>query len=313
MDIVSKINGDTLSATEFNEIPTELETLITTSGQTPSSSILDQVSIGTASYAAQGGVFCTDSGIADAYVVTQVSPFKAPYSLKNGLGIKFRPGNANTGGACTINPFGLGTKSIKEADGTTNPPANTLNSAQDIELRYDGTVFRLTGSSAGIRVPSGAVMCFAMNTAPSGWLECNGSAISRTTYAALFSSIGTTFGVGNGTTTFNIPDLRGYFVRGWANGGSVDSGRSFGSTQQDALQNITGSIDLQTPGTNKMRTSGGAGALASKETSSVFNDGASGQSTSTTGITFNASSSSGVRTSTETRPVNVALMYCIKI
>jgi microcystin-dependent protein len=79
--------------------------------------------------------------------------------------------------------------------------------------------------------PSGAVLAFAMATAPTGWLECDGSAVSRATYAALFAAIGTTFGSGNGTTTFNLPDLRGEFIRGWDHGRGIDSGRAFGSSQ----------------------------------------------------------------------------------
>lgn len=60
-------------------------------------------------------------------------------------------------------------------------------------------------------VPSGTVAHFAMNSAPSGWIKANGAAVSRTVYAELFAAIGTTYGVGNGSTTFNVPDLRGEF------------------------------------------------------------------------------------------------------
>jgi microcystin-dependent protein len=56
---------------------------------------------------------------------------------------------------------------------------------------------------------------FAASTIPTGWLECNGAAVSRTTYSALFAVIGTTWGNGNGVTTFNLPETRGLFPRGW--------------------------------------------------------------------------------------------------
>lgn len=56
--------------------------------------------------------------------------------------------------------------------------------------------------------PAGAVMMFAATIPPTGWLNCDGSAVSRSTYASLFSAIGTVYGVGNGTTTFNLPDFR---------------------------------------------------------------------------------------------------------
>lgn len=81
--------------------------------------------------------------------------------------------------------------------------------------------------------PAGCMFPYGANSAPSGYLECDGSAISRVTYSDLFSAIGTTFGVGDGATTFNIPDLRGYHVRGWDNGAGVDTARVFGSAQTD--------------------------------------------------------------------------------
>lgn len=62
--------------------------------------------------------------------------------------------------------------------------------------------------------PVGAIEIFAGSTAPSGWLICDGSAVSRTTYANLFDVIGTTYGNGDGSTTFNIPDLKGKVIVG---------------------------------------------------------------------------------------------------
>ena len=61
---------------------------------------------------------------------------------------------------------------------------------------------------------TGVVQLYAGSTAPSGWLICNGQAVSRTTYAALFAVIGTTYGAGNGSTTFNVPNLVNKTVRG---------------------------------------------------------------------------------------------------
>lgn len=90
--------------------------------------------------------------------------------------------------------------------------------------------FRFAGHEAE-RVPAGAVQWFAAETPPTGWLECNGATVSRSTYPDLFNAIGTTYGAGNGSTTFKLPDLRGEFIRGWDNGRSVDPGRTFGSGQ----------------------------------------------------------------------------------
>jgi microcystin-dependent protein len=139
-------------------------------------------------------------------------------------------------------------------------------------------------------------MTFAMNAAPTGWLKANGAAVSRTTYAALFSAIGTTFGVGDGSTTFNLPDLRGEFMRGWDDGRGVDSGRAFGSAQTDEFENHT-----HTPlNGNSFLTNTTAGSQGS------FNYG-SGAFVATG--TVSTTSSVG---STETRPRNIALLACIK-
>ena len=88
-----------------------------------------------------------------------------------------------------------------------------------------------SGAVSGI--PSGAIMAFAMNTAPIGWLKADGSEVSRTTYADLFAEIGTQYGAGDGTTTFALPDLRGEFVRGWDDGRGIDPSRVLGSAQND--------------------------------------------------------------------------------
>lgn len=87
-------------------------------------------------------------------------------------------------------------------------------------------------------VPAGTVHTFAGAIAglPSGYLLANGTAISRTLYADLYAAIGTTYGVGDGSTTFNIPDLRGEFLRGLDNSRGIDSGRTLGSAQADELK-----------------------------------------------------------------------------
>ena len=85
----------------------------------------------------------------------------------------------------------------------------------------------------------GSVTPFAITTPPEGWLICNGEAISRTTYVRLFEKIGTTFGQGDSQTTFNLPDLRGVFIRGWDTDNRFDLKREFGSYQDDQIQSHT--------------------------------------------------------------------------
>lgn len=98
----------------------------------------------------------------------------------------------------------------------------TINAGETVVLYCNGTLWVSLFRASG--VPSGAMMGFAGGTTPSGWLLCDGSAISRTTYASLFTAIGTTHGVGDGSTTFNLPDMRGRVVVGKDNmGGSTAS------------------------------------------------------------------------------------------
>ncbi len=77
----------------------------------------------------------------------------------------------------------------------------------------------------------GAIKPWTKAAAPAGYLLCNGGAVSRSTYADLFAVVSTTYGSGDGSTTFNLPDLRGEFIRGFDNGKGTDSGRTFGSSQ----------------------------------------------------------------------------------
>ena len=141
--------------------------------------------------------------------------------------------------------------------------------------------------------PAGTVIFYAANTAPTGFLKANGAAVSRSTYADLFTAIGTTFGVGDGSTTFNVPDMRGYFPRGWADNGSIDSGRTFGTTQE--ATSFTAGTDYFTP--NNV-----IGNLVSNS------DGDGG---SVTARKANSDESSAA-TLRKVRPVNIALLACIK-
>lgn len=154
-------------------------------------------------------------------------------------------------------------------------------------------------------VPSGAIMAFAMNAVPVGWLSCDGTAISRTTYAALFTAINTAYGAGNGTTTFNLPDFRGTFLRGYDAGKGVDIGRVFASYQADELKShnhtITDPGHFHTIGTDD-NDAGGTTTIDGSNTVAAQKP----TSTTTTGITINATG--GV----ETRPKNYAILYCIK-
>jgi microcystin-dependent protein len=89
-----------------------------------------------------------------------------------------------------------------------------------------------------VAAPTGSVMAFAGGATPTGWLLCAGTAVSRTTYAALYAVIGDTWGAGDGSTTFNVPDLQGAFLRG-AGAGNNPSPRAVGSYEADGNQSHT--------------------------------------------------------------------------
>lgn len=138
---------------------------------------------------------------------------------------------------------------------SSNVIAAVVGSAEVIELSSTGA--SITGDVAASGVlkqagfaarPVGEVTAFAGSSAPSGWLLCYGQAVSRTTYAALFAVIGTTYGTGDGSTTFNIPDLRGRTVAGIDNMGGSDSGRLSGSdiTAQRSTLGGTGGTGTHT-------------------------------------------------------------------
>ena len=99
----------------------------------------------------------------------------------------------------------------------------------------------LDGQDADVLVPPGTVVAYAGDTAPPGWLLCDGSVVSRTQYSALFAAIGTAHGSGDGATTFNLPDYRGRFLRGVDGGAGRDPDNSL-RTAMNPGGNITNTV-----------------------------------------------------------------------
>ena len=173
--------------------------------------------------------------------------------------------------------------------------ASALQAASTLDAtKLSGNLPAIDGSAlTGVAgTPTGAVIYHADNSAPTGFIKANGAAISRSTYSALFAVIGTTFGAGNGSSTFLVPDLRGEFLRGWDDSRGIDSGRAFGSAQADALKTHSHSFGTGT-----------AGAGATAGTVPTGHNGS--YSTLTT-------SGASTGSSSETRPRNIALLACIK-
>ena len=216
-----------------------------------------------------------------------------------------------------------GTGALKLPSGTTaqRPTAATG------QIRFNNTTTEFEGYNGSAwgglasGVPVGTILAHAANTPPTGFLECNGSNISRSTYATLFSTISTTFGVGDGSSTFALPDLRGQFIRGWANTGSTDASRVFGSTQTDQNKNHTHTTDSTTltGGIRKISEgflAGGSATGVFTKTSDGNNSVTGSSSTSPVGgVDFDGTHTHTISSSgggTEARPTNLALMYIIK-
>ena len=162
-------------------------------------------------------------------------------------------------------------------------------------------------------IPTGVVQAFAGATTPTGWLLCDGSAVSRTDYADLYAVIGDTYGSGDGTTTFNLPDLSDKFIQGNATAGTVKTA---------GLPNIKGNCNVQIPNDSNNSnyilpmSTGGAFATSSSGTRPYWTQ--SGASTSKTDwgytTTFDASRSSSVYSDSVTtvQPPAVTMRYIIK-
>lgn len=211
---------------------------------------------------------------------------------------------------------GLNIVGSSDATKKVNFDVDGLTTATTRTLTVPDRSGSLVVSDVSDLVPSGSTIMTFATTAPSGWLICDGSAVSRTTYATLFAAIGISCGSGDGSTTFNIPDMRGYTPRGldgtanrdpdkttrtaMATGGNT--GNNIGSVQQDTLQNITGKIGGLS---NSATTAVGAFAYES------FYSGNGQNTQGNYSFTFDASRVA--RTSTETRMKNVNVNFIIKI
>lgn len=178
---------------------------------------------------------------------------------------------------------------------------NKASARQNIDVYSRGEVY--TRQQVEMLLPVGQFSYFAAFAAPPGWIVADGRALSQAQYPRLFALFGTYWG-GTGTT-FNIPDLRGEFVRGLDLGRGVDPSRSFGSIQQS--QNLFHSHSLNDPGHNhgQAASAGNSGVGAAFDASSEAIYGYNYTTPSGTGITMNNSGGN------ESRPRNMALLPCI--
>lgn len=261
-------------------VPTTLASLSTTAasnspsgGENPFPDLDDHIRAGYAFDAQNRDAIAAklDASAVSAYMLTVLNDADAP-TARATLGAVGLTGDQTVAGVKTF----------------SSPPVSSAAASAANELvrkvEFDAAV--------AATVPAGAVQAFAMSSAPTGWLKANGEAVSRTTYATLFAAIGTTFGAGDGSTTFNLPDLRGEFVRGWDDGRGVDSGRGFGTAQADEFE--AHYHDVRTNSATGSGTGGGGYFISNAGVGDMERT--------------RATPSGG----SETRPRNVALLYCIK-
>lgn len=194
------------------------------------------------------------------------------------------------------------------------PAASAFTGSDITEAQFKSAITDLRDYIATMETVAPGVVAFYPNTtAPTGWLKANGAAVSRTTYDALFSAIGTAFGAGDGLTTFNIPDLRGEFIRGLDDGRGVDTGRTLSNTPQ-------GNQNKSHSHTGTAGSAGGHAHSIACRASSGDGGAGVGSTSGVSGDTY-ATASAGEHThsvttvmegGTEARPRNIALLACIK-
>jgi microcystin-dependent protein len=205
------------------------------------------------------------------------------------------------------------TASYNWVSGETVTPTKLNTTAAPTVVVADGevTMAKLAAAVQQLLVPAGSVMAFGFGSPPPGWLIADGSAVSRATYASLFAAISTLHGVGDGSTTFNLPDLRGIFVRGSGSqtvGGITYSG-TFPQKETDLFRSHNHGVNDPSHRhtyTDQVKNSNGVFTSAGGTGQDGASDFARNTGFATTGITIQTAGGA------ETRPANIALLYCIK-
>lgn len=170
------------------------------------------------------------SGLTDTYTITMTDSTTATFTVKNGKGIsniaKTSTSVLEDTYTITYNDSTTSTFKVKNGRGISSiAKTSTVGAKDTYTISYNDNTTSTYDIMNGIDgTPVGAIIPFGSTTVPpTGWLACDGSAVSRTTYAALFDVIGTTYGTGDGSTTFNIPDLRGRVATGKSASGTFST------------------------------------------------------------------------------------------
>lgn len=262
--------------------------------------------------------YAVATGATNAYVVA-LSPATS-FSDLVGAPIRFKANSTNSITAPTVNINGSGAAVMINSDGTALGIGQIVSGCvvegiprDDGKFQVNSPIKATTASTAFV---TGCIYIWPNETAPAGTMECDGRLLNISAQPNLYAILGTRYG-GDGVTTFRLPDLRGEFIRGWNHGRGLDPGASLrtnagggltgdhvGTNQLGAagpinLPNIPGSITL--PTINNSEGPGGTGIFISTIGllgSAIYN------------FVINVVGNSGA---TETRPVNIYMMYVIAI
>ena len=275
-------------------------------------------------------------GTATAYTLTTNQVYGSLSAL-DGAELSFKATTTN-GASVTLAVDGLTAKPIVSSTGVAVPTgALVAGSVYTVTYVNASNEFRLHAFyDPSAIIPSGMVAPFAAATAPSGWLLCFGQAVSRSTYATLFAVISTTYGIGDGSTTFNLPDLRGRAVFGDDDMGGSAAGRltattmtadgvTLGATGGAQTVTLSGAnLPAYTPaGTiNTPTITITGGTFGGTSASAASNIGAGGGPTipitataiaaTSQALTFTGAAQGGTATAVNKMPPAIILAYIIK-
>lgn len=179
--------------------------------------------------AAGAATFESTATFNSTVTVSGAGTFKGNVSVSGNIDTA---GNVSVGGTQTFTGAGTFASTVTVSGAATFLSTVTVKGDVHVSSKVCASAFYGDGANLTgiVAMPTGAVVPFGGSSAPTGFLLCYGQAVSRTTYATLFGIISTTYGTGDGSTTFNLPDLRGRVVAGQDDMGGVSADRLTGQT-----------------------------------------------------------------------------------
>lgn len=280
---------------------------------------------GTALPIANGGTNATSAATAYNNLSPMTTTGDMEYESAPGVAARLAIGTANqilkvSGGIPTWATFTALTNPMTST-GDIIYSSDNLGTPARLGIGTSGQILEVTAGipswvTASAGEVTGVIKMYGGTSIPTGYLQCDGSAISRTTYSSLFAAIATNWGIGDGSTTFNLPDLRGAFVRGVSgtsgadpdassrtavNGGNF--GNNVGSYQTNQIQTHTHPLAIES---NAQGTAANGQYITGQQSTDVLG------TTSSPSVLVTASNSVASAGGSETRPINSYVYFIIK-